>query len=598
MRPVPVDTCFRPVRVPHGDSFIYVPCGRCPACRKSFHSKWRNRIEHSINTSASTLFITLTYSNEHLPLCEINPETNEIVSVTHTRFLRGSSYEYERVDLIDRYLSKDLTFPYIYDDSPIDDIPHFVSSRSGNNLVFDREPRFAVCLRKDVQDFLKRLRVCLSRDPSLVGRDISFTYFICSEYGPKTFRPHYHGLLFFNDSYIASLCHSRYVHESWRKSNLSPDALEKECQYVTVGQGAASYSSKYVTCDDVLPLVLSNKFFKPFHLSSHSVPVGSTCLPFSALFHTVRETDLLCPRTFEDKDTGEFVTVRLPYPSSFWSRYFPKFLFYGNLSNELVSQLYSRIFAIGLYEEVPNLIKEFNALYGIGSVKHTSSRIRRLAIEPGDPQMLLFRIGVRRDFDFYELGYPGSDYCYRVTYSDVLPRLLSDPNFVDYFLFGIPQNRCVVNKIMRIRRMSALSSDNWCRTYQDYLQCFNLFWLKSFSNSISKFYDNFAANVPDSSFSPSVVSEYYPSFYSALPEEITAFNPEVYFKVEDIFHYNFGLSVDSFYDSSGKLIRYDRFNRPDYVYYYHLVSCYFREFSTKRKSYYDKYGSGERINSP
>lgn len=44
--------------------------------------------------------------------------------------------------------------------------------------------------KKDVQDWLKRGRKRLSDD----GKN--FTYFITAEYGPRTLRPHYHGILF------------------------------------------------------------------------------------------------------------------------------------------------------------------------------------------------------------------------------------------------------------------------------------------------------------------------------------------------------------------------------------------------------------------
>ena len=49
---------------------------------------------------------------------------------------------------------------------------------------------FAVPKVEDVQKFHKRLR----RYIQYHKLDISFKYFVCSEYGPKHFRPHYHGL--------------------------------------------------------------------------------------------------------------------------------------------------------------------------------------------------------------------------------------------------------------------------------------------------------------------------------------------------------------------------------------------------------------------
>lgn len=554
MQTVPVDTCFYPIRVPRGDGFLYVPCGSCPACRKSFHSKWRSRLESAINTHASTLFITLTYDNDHLPLCEIDPTTGDVVSVTYTRFKRGLSKDFERVDVTDSFLDVDFTFPYTFSDLNIDDIPHFVRSRVGDNIVFDNGTRFAVCLRKDVQDFIKRLRIALYRDSSLSDRDTSFTYFVCSEYGPDTYRPHYHGLLFFNDAYTASVCHSHYVDYCWRKSSLSEDALAKQCQYVSFGQGASSYTSKYVTCNDVLPAFLGNRFFRPFHLSSHSEPIGSKALPLSLVSHTVRETDLLYSKTIKDKDTGEFITVRLSYPSSFWSRIFPTFLFGGSLSLSTIHELYTRIFTLPLHSPVPNLIKEFNNIFEIGTIKHTSPI--EYTIRYKEIPLIWHKLGASRPWDFVPLGRTNNDICYRVTYSDVLPRLLSHPRFVDLFLFGIPQNRTVVNKILKLRRALLYTDDNWCFSASDYMRHFNLYQSKCFTNSLKQQYENLFSNHPLDSFSPKVISEYYPSFYKSLPKDINALTPDIYERLDNILWHGFSLSITDFYND-GKLFHFD-----------------------------------------
>lgn len=45
----------------------------------------------------------------------------------------------------------------------------------------------------DIQLWIKRHRIKFER---LFNREIDFKYFICSEYGPNTGRPHYHGIFF------------------------------------------------------------------------------------------------------------------------------------------------------------------------------------------------------------------------------------------------------------------------------------------------------------------------------------------------------------------------------------------------------------------
>lgn len=45
----------------------------------------------------------------------------------------------------------------------------------------------------DIQLWIKRHRIKFER---LLRRSIDFKYFICSEYGPNTGRPHYHGIIY------------------------------------------------------------------------------------------------------------------------------------------------------------------------------------------------------------------------------------------------------------------------------------------------------------------------------------------------------------------------------------------------------------------
>lgn len=70
---------------------------------------------------------------------------------------------------------------------------------------FDDEGNKVLHFRKsDLQLWLKRHKIKYER---LFKRDIDFKYFICSEYGPNTGRPHYHGILFtdISPTFISSM---------------------------------------------------------------------------------------------------------------------------------------------------------------------------------------------------------------------------------------------------------------------------------------------------------------------------------------------------------------------------------------------------------
>lgn len=70
-------SCFHPVSVPYykfenGDKmkhYALVPCGKCLACLAEMQSQWSFRIEQEVvyGGHATSLFVTFTYDNEHLP---------------------------------------------------------------------------------------------------------------------------------------------------------------------------------------------------------------------------------------------------------------------------------------------------------------------------------------------------------------------------------------------------------------------------------------------------------------------------------------------------------------------------------------------------
>ena len=127
--------CFRPVKGYRGrrvgpsgkrpivfnvrDGFMdleaSVPCGKCVGCRVDQAREWTVRIMHEASLHEENSFITLTYSDEHLP-------------------------------------------------------------------------DYGSLRKADFKNFMKRLRWRLE------PRKIRFYH--CGEYGPETFRPHYHAILF------------------------------------------------------------------------------------------------------------------------------------------------------------------------------------------------------------------------------------------------------------------------------------------------------------------------------------------------------------------------------------------------------------------
>lgn len=119
----------------------------------------------------------------------------------------------------------------------------------------------SVC-KRDVQLFLKRLRSYYNSD--------SIRYFIVSEYGPSTLRPHYHGILFnipgFNPRNQKSLCKvSEIIGEKWDNGFVKCDI---------VNPARIGYVTKYICSTMDLPC----EYVKPFRLMSRRPALGISYL--------------------------------------------------------------------------------------------------------------------------------------------------------------------------------------------------------------------------------------------------------------------------------------------------------------------------------
>lgn len=157
-------------------------------------------------------------------------------------------------------------------------------------------PVIAPCVdKRDVQLFIKRLRKKFKTS--------KIRYFIVSEYGPTTFRPHYHGIIFnlpYNgyDLQMLSAKVNKELRPIWNNGNILVDS-------VTFGR--ISYVTKYMLCVTDLPPYLP----KPFRLMSRNPGIGSSYFNKSERMFWHRSTlsnyyphdnlKLRLPRYYKDK---------------------------------------------------------------------------------------------------------------------------------------------------------------------------------------------------------------------------------------------------------------------------------------------------------
>jgi hypothetical protein len=112
----------------------------------------------------------------------------------------------------------------------------------------------------DIQLWLKRMRINLKRKLNRLNiiSDEKMRYFACGEYGPTTFRPHYHILLWFN-SHKALQVACETIPTTWKFGNIHTKIADSNSSY---------YVASYVNSNSSLPRFLQIGDAKPKHHGS------------------------------------------------------------------------------------------------------------------------------------------------------------------------------------------------------------------------------------------------------------------------------------------------------------------------------------------
>lgn len=308
-------TCFNPQRVknPYTGEIFYTSCNHCIACLNAKATKYSLRVENEVSQNKYSIFFTLTYSNYEIPRIISSVKTHVFANgVEVPRLFVHSNYDYvdglcQRV-AFGRSLDckKPVEYPIIQNDE---------LSRQ-----FDDMPFIAIVSRSDIQKFLKRLRNRLKFRYEN-EKDRKFRYFIASEYGPKTFRPHYHGILFTDSDRLATDIET-LIRESWPFD--SPDRHKISI----VSSGAPQYVANYINSVANLPQILQTPAFRPFVLQSKNPLIGYKKENRKTVRERVYKSDFEEYRV--DERTGE--TVVSVYPKQVLNKFFYDFPFSFDLS--------------------------------------------------------------------------------------------------------------------------------------------------------------------------------------------------------------------------------------------------------------------------
>lgn len=360
--------CEHPVRIfnRYTGRFEYVPCGSCTACRLRDAGKQTMRVSSEIKEHRYSVFFTLTYNNKFVPHAELFEDSNGVIQC---RPIGRTSDMYDRFplnscDKYGEYLIKDDTF--------VPSIEHDLSS----------DLTFAVACKRDVQNFIKRLRFLISKT-SIPAYEQKIRYYISCEYGPKTFRPHYHGILFF-DSPLLSTKITDFIVSAW-SVKVRVAGKGRNCfsfqpfadpnltrNYVKFCDSNTSYYvADYVTGNVNLPSLLRFSIFRPFHIQSKDPVIGLFKNDSETLLSSISRGTITHLVSRTDSKKGITLLCDVPFTKDSVNSVWRKCYRYSELSFDAKHCLYSFCLShIEEYEnEVNSILKCLNIKYSLALSK-------------------------------------------------------------------------------------------------------------------------------------------------------------------------------------------------------------------------------------
>lgn len=370
---------------------LFVKCGHCPACLQEKALARTQRIRNNSQAGQRVLFVTLTYDNEHIPY--FRPSELRSMSIVQTDPLEEVDYKFYGLLPIHRdkttrfvrsgknYKQKAISVP---NENPIYFTRIPVPTKVLNNQMdaFDKNSldrlfrlkfkelrefyapnkwryindKVGICYYKDLQDFIKRLRINLKRNYNI---DESFSYYSCSEYGPSSCRPHFHLLLFLPSSGSVKDWKSAII-KSWPYAD-----NRRTKRYIQIARNAASYVSSYVNCDASVPSFFKDiDEFKTKHSYSQGFGMAPKHYSLEEVLKSINRGDMR-----EDCKTnrdGAVIVTRRVLPKYVISRYFPKFKRYNSFTSDEIKQIvcrpstlrhFSASQQLDWYDDIPSIIK-------------------------------------------------------------------------------------------------------------------------------------------------------------------------------------------------------------------------------------------------
>lgn len=316
---------------------VLVSCGHCPSCVLR-----RSGIQTNLLTTYSAqfryvYFVTLTYAPCFLPTLEVSivetctddiadvpcfPDINDLDAGDPNTYLfgfrsvpRSASVKVKNSTVERTFKDPEIRFCYPMKPKELLSILNKVKHNVPNRIPY-------ICNR-DLDLFFKRLR---SYYP-----DEKLRYYAVSEYGPTTFRPHWHMLLFSNsERFSETICEN--VSKAW-----SYGRCDASLSRGFAAPYVASYVNSFVALPDFytqMPKVVRPKSF-------HSIGfTESNLFPREVRIDEIDKVADKCLDGVRVERDGFFRTIRPTWP--YLLRLFPRF---SNAIRKSPSSIYQLLFA-------------------------------------------------------------------------------------------------------------------------------------------------------------------------------------------------------------------------------------------------------------
>lgn len=311
--------CLRPVKVfnKFTNDVIYTPCGHCYSCLKNKSNRDTALAMNIASNFKYCYFVWLSYEDQYLPYIEL--KSVDALDDTRSNYFFSSINRALRIPVSngkDRII-EDSSFEFTHSMTSLEYRDIIVKSHGRYDflrkcVVYPRfedcDNRVPYCNTSDCQKFLKRLRF---HSKNKYNEEVRF--YGVSEYGPRTYRPHWHLLLFFNSDELASVI-QRLVSESWSYGRTTCELSRG---------GSSSYVASYVNSSVCLPsLYHQHKEIRARSL--HSKGYGNNhVFPSQA---TIHELEKLSSILLNGESLSINGKVKQIYPSrSYKHTVFPRF---------------------------------------------------------------------------------------------------------------------------------------------------------------------------------------------------------------------------------------------------------------------------------